>query len=401
MNRFLVLLLCGSLLHRAGAYLEGNTAMNSFRLGLAIFMALALANLPVCEGQEASDMENAKVLQKLVDYDSIFMSGFTVSCTLEGDEKIAKRAPLLKGVKRRWSLTFGGDRVAYRAAMIAYPKPKYEDLEGSETEIDDKQTRAVAIRTRQWGYWGDDVSGTHYEDTELRLLPTGEIEEKGTNRDSLLFGPTAAGPIVPKRYILWSLGRFFSKQLDKVTRVEKGPDGRLVVSALGEQSPGYKGRWELEIEPAAAWMVRAARFYWDEDPKRMRAEMKNDGTVWSGPHCIPKEAACNYWGSLDSGIHGAVQITFEPVVEPFDEKLYGDARQAVVDNKTPELTIMDHRVSPIRSYEPNKPEPEHTPPTPASLGMMWFVVVNVVVCVSVLVFYLLWKRQTNKAPGRP
>lgn len=376
--------------------------MNSFRLSLATFMAFALAHLPVCEGQEASDMENAKVLQNLADYESIFMSGFTVSCIQQVDEKIEKRSLPLKGTKRKWTLTFGGDRVAYRAEMIDYPKPKYEEL-SIATEVDKKKTKSVAIRTKQWGYWGTDVSGTNYESTVLTLVPTGEVAENGKFSDSLLFGPTAAGPNAPKRYLLWSLGRFFSKHLDKVTRVEKAPYGCLFVTALGEQSQGYKGRWELEIDPGAAWMVRKARFYLDREPNRIYTEMKNEGTVWSGPYCIPRRASCNYWGPLDGTAEGVVQSTFEPVVEPlFDEKLYAEAREFVVDNKTTALTVMDHRVSPPKLYEPNRPKPalvSHEPPEPPSSTRMWFVIGNVVLCLGLLLFYVLYRRKGSSTPG--
>ena len=50
--------------------------MKSFLLGLPAFAAFALVCLPVCGGDEAAKMENAEVLKKLAEYDSIFMSGF-------------------------------------------------------------------------------------------------------------------------------------------------------------------------------------------------------------------------------------------------------------------------------------------------------------------------------------
>jgi hypothetical protein len=371
--------------------------MKSFRLGLAAFTAFALVFLPVSAGDEdeAAKMENADVLRKLTDYDSIFMSGFAVSGTQQADETMVVDAPPLRAVKRRWKLTFGGDRVAYRTDITDYVKPKYQDFAGSEASTDEEKTIRLALQTRQWGYWGDDVSGDHLGCTVLALKPTGEVAEEGMNYTSRQFEPRDMTLIAPKRVLLWSLGRFFAKQLDKVTRVEKAADGRLLIAALGTQSPGYKGRWELEIDPAAAWMVRRARFYWNGAPDRMRAEMKNDGTVWSGPHCIPKEAACNYWGSLDE--FDAVHLTFEPVVEPFDDKLYAEAQQAVVHNKTPALIVMDYRVSPPTVSEPNKPAPTHTSsrPRPASSALIWFLLANLVLIV--VVGFCMWWRL-RKAP---
>ena len=101
----------------------------------------------------------------------------------------------------------------------------------------------------------------YYEDTNFRATAKDGIIESGKGPIVVLYGPRDRQATVGVYYYMWALGRMFSKALDKVTRVEKSKDGLLVVSALGRNASQNNGRWELEIEPAAAWMVRKARFF--------------------------------------------------------------------------------------------------------------------------------------------
>ena len=169
-----------------------------------------------------------------------------------------------------------------------------------------------------------------------------------------------------KYIFLYRLGRFFSKDLVTVTRVEKSKDGLLVVSALGtdcqiKAAPFSSGRWELEIEPTAAWIVRKARFCSNAEPQRIwagvRTEMINSGTVWSGPYCIPKVALINVMGPITHKLQ-TKRVTFDPEFGKFDEKLYSTLRQAVGYNKEPTLKVDDNRVSPPTFTEPNRPKPK-------------------------------------------
>jgi hypothetical protein len=292
--------------------------------------------------------------------------------TRQGKDVLIHRLGWEIDVKRRWRLTLGGDRVGYLMEVIDYEKPKYEVYQQllqteqlNEANQDDQSSRqserqstdankpvGFCVRTRKWGYWGNDLSGNHYEDTILRLTPGGEVSETGKMHNSSVFGPRDDGPLGPRWTFFWSLGRFFSKQIDRITSVEETMDGRIVVVASGKKGKSQNGRWELEIEPAAGWMVRKARFYWDINTNSINVEMRNEGTVWSGSYCIPKEAVINAWGSIKG--RETERLTFETVVEKFDEQLYSDAQKAVAENKTPTLTIHDYRVSPPVISEPNR-----------------------------------------------
>ena len=115
----------------------------------------------------------------------------------------------------------------------------------------------TVVRTRDWGYGGDDASGEYYQDTNFRATAKDEITETGKGPMVVLYRPRDRQATVGVYYYVWALGRMFSKELDKVTQVEKSKDGLLVVSARGRNAVWQNnGRWELEIEPDAAWMVR-------------------------------------------------------------------------------------------------------------------------------------------------
>jgi hypothetical protein len=254
----------------------------------------------------------------------------------------------------------------------------------------------IPVRTKQWGYWGQDLSGNHYEDTVIAVTPAGEVTETEAMHNSSLFAPRDEGPVAFRRATLWSLGRFFSGHLVKVTRVEESKDGRLVLSATGNKGGQQNGRWELEVEPAAAWMVRKARFYWDSFPDRINVEMRNDGSVWSGPYCIPKEAVINQWGSIDDKRRDRTEkLTFDPAVERFDEQLYATTQQAVAQNKTPTLTLHDYRVSPPSISEPFRPK--RTQPLQAQPGnaKKWLIGVNVVAILALLAI-LVFRRYRRR-----
>ena len=321
------------------------------RYYVAICMAVCL-----CLDVNALAQDELEVLRNLKNYDSIYQSGFTVSGTRKCPEHLIL-GQLTIDVERKWRLAFEGDRCGYLMEMLEYEKPKFQEPEGDRGPfLDEDGWLLLPLRKRQWGYWGADVSGNNYEDTTMKISPENEVVEIGKMHNSLLFGPRDAGPNAPKRAILWSSGRFLSQVIDEVTLVTKSASGRIAVSALGRKGEGHPGRWELEIEPAAAWMVREARFYSDARPNVIDCEMQNSGTIWSGPYCTPSNALFNYGGPIKGAtLRGDVEeLTFDPVIEQFDEKLYEGAKQAVTEDRPPKLTIHDFRVSPPFIFQPDE-----------------------------------------------
>ena len=307
----------------------------------------------LCFGTDVLAIEGSEVLDNLKRYDSIYESGFTVSGTRKRQERV-DLGQFRINVERGWRLAFEGDRCGYLMEVLEYEKPKFQEPKGGQAGLTEDGWQIVSVRARRWGYWGSDVSGDHYEDMVMKVSPENEIVEMGKGYESTLYSAKDPGPTGPKRTFLWSLGRFFSKNIDEVTLVKSSTNGHITVSALGKKGEGRPGRWELEIEPAAAWMVREARFYSDTRPDVIDCEMKNRGTGWSGPYCIPQHALFNYGGPIEGGTDKPDELTFGSLIEEFDEELYSGAQQAVTKDRPPKLSITDFRVSPPLIFQPDE-----------------------------------------------
>jgi len=346
-----------------------------------------------------ADEDDSEFLENLKNYDSIYQSGFTVSGTRRGKDEITAGSLWLE-TERKWRLTFGGERVGYLMEMLNYEKPDYQPPAqpvptppGKEPD----ESLHIPVRTKQWGYWGRVLSGNHYEDTVVRVTAEGEVSEIGKMHNSSLFGPRDDGPAAPRRVALWSMGRFFSSQILSVTNVEENDNGLLSVSATGVKSKGQNGRWEFEIEPDAAWIVRRARFYWDIKPDKVNMEMKNEGTIWSGPYCIPESATINHWGAIEGDDPDIKHVRFNPVVEEFDEELYAETERVVANNEAPTLAIHDYRVSPPAVTEPFRPKPAVTaPPTDSSGRIRWIWILNGILLLLALLVFLIKRVMMSK-----
>lgn len=364
-----------------------------------------------------------EILENLRNFDSVYESGFTVSGIWQSNDAILLGFMSLDA-KRRWRFTLGGDRIAYLLEMIEYETPQYKQppkqrfnreqakLPGQEA-VATEDTLRITVRTKQWGYWGSDLSGNNYEDTVVTVTPEGKVSETEKMCNSSVFGPNAQDAIAKPTTVLWSLGRFYSQHLGEVTKVERHANGHLSVSAVGKKTERRNGRWELEIEPSAAWMVRRARFYGDAMPERVNMEMENEGTVWSGSFCIPKEAVINYWGPIRNDTKGTElaaldrligpeRLVFTPVVSDFDEQLYRNAETAVAHNQTPTFTLLDHRVTPTLVLEPNRPKRTRPLPEAPTNSRKLILAVNIVVVLGLVAVFVLrrYGRRHRNVPGK-
>ncbi len=178
--------------------------------------------------------------------------------------------------------------------IVDWTKPKYHKIDG----MGDGPMK-FSLRSKQWGYWRHDLSGQLFEDSVVRVTPGNKVNDDWQMFKAKWYKPGDESPTGPRRAILWSLGRFFlASRLEKVTSVEESADGRLVVFASGTKWKNQTGRWEFEIDPAAAWMVRKAKFYSSARPDQIAFEMKNEGTKQSGSYCIPEKAEINLSGPI-------------------------------------------------------------------------------------------------------
>lgn len=362
-------------------------------------LLLTSSTIPVVVADTPTPEE---VLQQLQSFDSIYESGFTVAGRTSGQDEI-KAGKLWLATTRKWRLTFGGDRVGYVMHLVDHAPPSYLPprrptvLPPGQKLPDD--TFRFPLRTTQWGYWGHDLSGNHYQDEVVHVSPDGGVKKDGLMHNSSVFGPADDGPLAPRREALWSLGRFFSGQVTRVTEVEEREGGLLQISADGIKSQGQNGKWQFVVEPAAAWMIRSAEFYWDLDSTKVNVAMRNEGTVWNGPFCIPSSAEINHWGSLDSNDPDVKRVTFDPEVEPFDEALYKETQEAVVNNQRPTLTVHDHRVSPPAITEPFRVRQTTAPAPSPNFRRIFLWAMNAVLLL--LIGLALWYRRIRSRSVQP
>jgi hypothetical protein len=89
---------------------------------------------------------------------------------------------------------------------------------------------------------------------------------------------------------LWSLGRGYSKFITDIEDVVVQENGLISVNAEGltiSRRPG--ARWQLTIDPSAAYMVRSAKMYRVRNDK-LYVSIVNSGTKWVGARCIPERS---------------------------------------------------------------------------------------------------------------
>ncbi|BBO35567.1 hypothetical protein PLANPX_5179 [Lacipirellula parvula] len=265
---------------------------------------------------------------------------------------------------------------------------------------------AATVRATEWGYWGSDACGNHQIDLSLLVSREGQRQEVGKLYNSYVYPPRDLSPIMNQLTYQWAMGRFFSGSIDKVLTVDKTSKNRLHVTALGRAYSGANGKWDLEIEPAAAWIVRKAKFYAAASPAVVFAEMANEGVTWSGSYCIPKDSYVNFLGPLEDmkSSPGAttVHLAFEPAVEEFDSTLYSRSQEAVLRSNEPKLTLTDGRVSPAIVSQPNLPDLSLALTEGSSnAGRQWFLTVNIVVVAGILaaIAYRRWWKSDGIPPA--
>jgi hypothetical protein len=64
--------------------------------------------------------------------------------------------------------------------------------------------------------------------------------------------------------LLWPLGRGFSRRIDRITQITQEADGTLAVTAASDEG-NLMARWELRIDPASDYLVRAAQGFRKDD----------------------------------------------------------------------------------------------------------------------------------------
>lgn len=348
------------------------------------------------ELSSAHNLPNAEqIITSMADNDAIFEAGCAVSGTLRSVDSLMH---VTGGVStaRSWRMTFDKSRIAYLLEVEDYRLPKFENLRRRNSGQREADSSRYIMRVKEWGFWGNDISGVNFEELVFRITRADKAEQIGTMTDSLVFGPDDVDLTATPHSIVWALGRRFVEYIDEIEHVDK-QDSLIAVSARGRKIKGRNGTWKLKIDPDANWMVRYASFHAQANPDAIDLEMRNDDVQRSGPYCVPRSARINHWGPLEvepgSLVDTTCDVTVSPKVEQFDTALYTQAESRVANNEKQEFTLHDFRNSPMTITEPNRP-PGGQSENRSIGGRLLIYALNIAGILIVLV--LLWLRKRSR-----
>ena len=87
------------------------------------------------------------------------------------------------------------------------------------------------------------------------------------------------------------VGRGYAKHIASISSVEALAGGRLSVKAAGKPFYARDTKWELVVEPAAAYLVRSATYYVDDSDrsiKKPRYVITTSGLRWFDALAFPE-----------------------------------------------------------------------------------------------------------------
>jgi hypothetical protein len=247
-------------------------------------------------------LDGKEVLKQLKSVDSAYEAAFTASGSRPGR------------MKKKWKLTMLEGEIVYQEQVVEIPEPVQDSTgppipPGAPKPEDDGTKRSIPyggirraeyrigefIAFRSTLYVGPKVQAQH--DWVGRIRRYGPLDPWPENSP----GPATAGflgvvkPDAPTYMLLIKrpllcLGRGYSRYVADVKEVRREESGHLKVTADGVDLGLRAGaKWELLIDPDAAYMVRSAKMV---DEKKRTTSITNSGLKRYGPRCVPEKAEC-------------------------------------------------------------------------------------------------------------
>lgn len=225
-----------------------------------------------------------ELLAALKKTDAEYAKGFTARGTR------VEPAPSGPGKLVGWTITMGGDRLVVE-----------------QRDVEDADHPPAAGRFEYAQYVGPTLMGSIHgnrvwvDGKLIEAKPQAEFEPVGSTYD-LLIGR-----------VLWPLGRGFSSQIDRITKIAPEPSGVLRVTA--ESDKNFLSRWELTIDPRADFLVRAAEAYRREESTPAYS-VQTAGTLTGDRRSVAHTAR---W--IEGAAGPAVSIAVTSVSAAIDEEL--------------------------------------------------------------------------------
>ena len=233
----------------------------------------------------ASSEHPGELLEKLKSLDELYTS----ELTLTGTDIRVPDYPDVPRQKIRWKISMHQDEFALEQISDEIYELKSNQPVNGLLVTPSMMMKAVVYMSKQRG-------GHHY--IFGKVLEPGKALEP---EDNMIGGQVLINKTNPDYFIvskiryLWSIGRYYSKYIDKIVEVSTDNNGILTVTAVGQGTSKIPGKWELKINPAAMYMVQEAKFTrFDSEGELSETPeiiINNSGVKWFDKLCIPQETS--------------------------------------------------------------------------------------------------------------
>ena len=300
--------------------------MRKAKRTILIAMLILAGFVPVCLAGSDKPLSGGEsggeILKYLQDFDSVYRSGFTISGTYRRDS-----------LEKKWKITTSNEKIAYEEEVINILKLP-DEAKGRWLPL--RRTWLITPKLQA----EHSFVGRVYEVGKLPPWP--ENSPGPTTSGKLdIDDPDAPSYIFPIKKALWSLGRGYSEHITQITNVTQRENGLLSVTAEGTDAANRPGaKWELLIDPDAAYMVREAKLYKVGENKPF-VSVVNSGTKWVGSRCVPEQTQLK-----EPFATRATEHLSETVSNSTDEAFLRYVELAIRKPYLVHTDIVDHRMSP-------------------------------------------------------
>lgn len=271
-------------------------------------------------GLYGQTITNEQLLKYLKDFDSSYKSGFTASGTYKRGEMIIK-----------WQFTSSNNELAYQEDVV--------EAFGPSALNNFCDLRRVYYSGNKYHARYDFV-GTL---TKEGKLTDWSRESAGLAKAGSLMidDPDAPTYKLPLKQVWMSMGRGYSEHISDIVGIKEVANGLLSVTAIGTDISNREGaKWELLVDPDAAYMVREAKMYQDGKDKPS-IYMKNSGTKWYGSLCVPEK---NDWKAFYS--RSINNNPYMSISDSVDTKLLSYAKKTMAPPFLVDTDFSDQRMVP-------------------------------------------------------
>jgi len=294
----------------------------------------------------AAESSPGDLLSTLKSLDATYQAGFAATGTALHPPSIG--IPGLPSIQTRWRVTFQNMRAAVDEQTIGILQGTalpIQPNDGSSSDLPGRNGMRQTVPLKRSTLWGSEYVGrcilSAKEDVAIDGIATNQKPADASQRIAFRSPENKSYDLFLKQ-INWTMGRGFSSYLTQIDGVNVTDKGAWEVSAQGVDYNGSAGRWELVIEPDAAYLVRQAKYYKGEDSDP-RVVIVNSGSRWTGPWCVPEKGT---WTDPILRTPRDFNFLFESASAEVDETLLAKVEKDMKGPYEDPTTVTDYRMDP-------------------------------------------------------